>query len=157
MPFCIPFTNCQLQAVKYYLLWHPGPAIHFIRMRDTWGIRIVRMASRGVVALQRAFHGCSLDTRSASQVGRSLVLKPYRRRYVPKYHAWMEDAWLRGGNLARCRSALRVLGRATPSRHPGPALADMTASERLSMEEELRAQAEWREDPNSACARRPPG
>ena len=51
--------------------------------------------------------------------GPRCLLVPYGREHVPKYHAWMECEWLR----------------------------EMTASERLTLEEEYAMQASWREDP----------
>ncbi|GAA5922549.1 GNAT family N-acetyltransferase [Sporobolomyces koalae] len=47
-----------------------------------------------------------------------LVLRPYRRWHVPQYHAWMED----------------------------PKIRELTASERLSAEEEEDMQRSWRLD-----------
>ena len=47
-----------------------------------------------------------------------VALVPYQRSFVPKYHDWLEDEWLR----------------------------DMTATERLSLEEEYEAQAAWIND-----------
>ena len=52
--------------------------------------------------------------------GKSLVLTPYRRRHVPKYHAWMQDA----------------------------ALLEATASERMTLEEEYENCASWATDPH---------
>ncbi|CAM9577469.1 unnamed protein product [Discosporangium mesarthrocarpum] len=51
--------------------------------------------------------------------GDKVVLVPYRREHVPKYHRWMQDPWIR----------------------------EMTASEPLSLEEEYAMQVSWREDP----------
>jgi RimJ/RimL family protein N-acetyltransferase len=48
-----------------------------------------------------------------------VLLRPYSAALVPVYHAWLADAWLR----------------------------EMTASERLSLEEERAAQREWARDP----------
>lgn len=50
--------------------------------------------------------------------GSSVALVPYRRRFVPRYHAWMKDPWIR----------------------------EMTASEPLSLEEEYAMQRSWRDD-----------
>jgi RimJ/RimL family protein N-acetyltransferase/SAM-dependent methyltransferase len=52
-------------------------------------------------------------------VGARCVLVPYRRAHVARYHAWMQS----------------------------PALLAQTASEELSLGEELEMQASWREDP----------
>ncbi|GAA6058722.1 hypothetical protein JCM10212_003410 [Sporobolomyces blumeae] len=49
-----------------------------------------------------------------------LVLRPYRRWHVERYHAWMED----------------------------PQVRDLTASERLTFNEELEMQRSWRIDPD---------
>ena len=49
---------------------------------------------------------------------RRVLLLPYTAALVPTYHAWLEDPWLR----------------------------EMTASERLSLEEEFAAQREWARD-----------
>ncbi|GBG29065.1 N-acetyltransferase 9-like protein [Hondaea fermentalgiana] len=51
-------------------------------------------------------------------VGKRVVLVPYRRQHVEKYHEWMKD----------------------------PALLEATASEPLSVEEEYEMQASWRDD-----------
>lgn len=48
-----------------------------------------------------------------------LRLTPYRPHHVPRYHEWMADEWLQ----------------------------EMTASERLSLEDEYKAQEEWITDP----------
>ncbi|CAG9534596.1 unnamed protein product [Cercopithifilaria johnstoni] len=55
-------------------------------------------------------------------VGKKVILVPYRKRHVIKYHTWMEDEELRR----------------------------LTASERLSLEEEYEMQAKWHED-NDKC------
>ena len=55
------------------------------------------------------------------QVGRQLILVPYRKKYVARYHAWMQDSFLQ----------------------------EMTASEPLSLEEEYEMQASWRDDERS--------
>jgi RimJ/RimL family protein N-acetyltransferase/SAM-dependent methyltransferase len=52
-------------------------------------------------------------------VGARCVLVPYRRAHVARYHAWMQS----------------------------PALLAQTASDKLSLLEELEMQASWREDP----------
>lgn len=57
------------------------------------------------------------------QVGRHLILVPYRKKYVARYHAWMQD----------------------------PFLQEMTASEPLSLKEEYEMQASWRDDEKSKC------
>ena len=51
-------------------------------------------------------------------VGRNVVLVPYLARYVEKYHAWMED----------------------------PEIRELTASERLTLEEEYEMQRAWQRD-----------
>lgn len=51
--------------------------------------------------------------------GKKVVLVPYRRIFVNKYHEWMKD----------------------------PYLQEMTASEPLSIEEEYEMQLSWRDDP----------
>ena len=51
-------------------------------------------------------------------VGRRVVLVPYRPEHLPTYHKWMQD----------------------------PHLQEMTASEPLTMEEEVAMQKEWRDD-----------
>lgn len=41
---------------------------------------------------------------SGPQVGESVVLVPYRRKFVARYHEWMLDPWIRGqamGQAAR--------------------------------------------------------
>ena len=55
------------------------------------------------------------------QIGRQLILVPYRKKYVARYHAWMQDSFLQ----------------------------EMTASESLSLEEEYEMQASWRDDEKS--------
>ena len=59
------------------------------------------------------------DNWSISLVGQVAVLVPYRRRFVAKYHAWMQS----------------------------PALQEATASEPLSLEEEYEMQQTWHKDP----------
>ncbi|VDK81187.1 unnamed protein product [Litomosoides sigmodontis] len=54
--------------------------------------------------------------------GRKVILVPYLKRHVVKYHTWMEDQELRR----------------------------LTASERLSLEEEYEMQGRWHED-NDKC------
>ncbi|KAA0162337.1 hypothetical protein FNF31_00666 [Cafeteria roenbergensis] len=54
--------------------------------------------------------------------GSGVLLRPYMRSLVEKYHSWMEDEWLR----------------------------ECTASEQLTMDEELAMQAEWRDDAQKA-------
>ncbi|MFH4975809.1 hypothetical protein AB6A40_002518 [Gnathostoma spinigerum] len=51
-------------------------------------------------------------------VGNAIILVPYEKKHVAKYHSWMENEELRR----------------------------LTASERLSLEEEYRMQKSWRED-----------
>ncbi|QRV76153.1 GNAT family acetyltransferase [Ceratobasidium sp. AG-Ba] len=51
-------------------------------------------------------------------VGQKVVLVPYRAEHVPKYHEWMTD----------------------------PELLELTASEPLTLEEEMDMQRKWRED-----------
>ncbi|KAH8111122.1 acyl-CoA N-acyltransferase [Phellopilus nigrolimitatus] len=51
-------------------------------------------------------------------IGRNVILVPYRREHVEKYHAWMAD----------------------------PELRELTASEPLSLEEEYEMQRKWQED-----------
>lgn len=53
--------------------------------------------------------------------GTSVTLRPYRRSNVSRYHAWMSDA----------------------------ALRELTASEELSLEEELANQRAWVDDDSS--------
>ena len=58
------------------------------------------------------------DNWGLSLTGTTCRLVPYQRKHVARYHAWMEDAQLR----------------------------EDTASERLTLEEEMAMQAEWRDD-----------
>jgi hypothetical protein len=58
---------------------------------------------------------------SLSQVGRNVLLLPYRAAFVPLYHQWMEDG----------------------------ALREATASERLTLAEEFDMQREWKVDSRS--------
>ncbi|QRV90965.1 GNAT family acetyltransferase [Ceratobasidium sp. AG-Ba] len=51
-------------------------------------------------------------------IGQKVVLVPYRVEHVPKYHEWMTD----------------------------PGLLELTASEPLTLEEEMDMQRKWRED-----------
>jgi len=53
-------------------------------------------------------------------VGARCILVPYRHEHVPKYHAWMESEFIR----------------------------KMTASDRLSLEQEYAMQQSWFEDPD---------
>lgn len=53
--------------------------------------------------------------------GLKIILIPYNREHVPKYHNWMEDEELR----------------------------QQTASERLSLDEEFKMQESWRNDSDS--------
>ena len=52
--------------------------------------------------------------------GSKVVLVPYRREHVPKYHEWMKSEELQ----------------------------ELTGSEPLSLEEEFRMQETWRSDPD---------
>uniref|UniRef100_A0A8R1Y4P7 N-acetyltransferase domain-containing protein n=1 Tax=Onchocerca volvulus TaxID=6282 RepID=A0A8R1Y4P7_ONCVO len=54
----------------------------------------------------------------AKLIGRKVILVPYRKHHVVKYHTWMENEELRR----------------------------LTASERLSLEDEYEMQARWHED-----------
>lgn len=58
---------------------------------------------------------------SSPQITEHLVLVPYRRKYVHRYHEWMKD----------------------------PFLQEATASEPLTLEEEYAMQASWRDDEKS--------
>lgn len=94
-----------------------------------------------------------------SQVGTRVTLVPYLRRHVAAYHEWMKDPWIRGacrppvlsteglscgavcvprthnlGVVAWCCGAVVV------------SVAEMTASEPLSLEEEYEMQQSWLED-----------
>ncbi|KAJ1311585.1 hypothetical protein OPQ81_010066 [Rhizoctonia solani] len=51
-------------------------------------------------------------------IGKKVVLVPYRSEHVKQYHEWMQD----------------------------PELLELTASERLSFEEEMEMQRKWRDD-----------
>ena len=55
------------------------------------------------------------------QVGERVILLPYHRRHVPRYHAWMMS----------------------------PALQEQTASEPLSLDDEYAMQASWHIDNDS--------
>ncbi len=57
---------------------------------------------------------------SLSLVGEKIELVPYRKKFVPRYHEWMEDDYI----------------------------LQMTASERLSLEEEYEMQQSWKDDPS---------
>ncbi|ERN18275.1 hypothetical protein AMTRI_Chr10g5300 [Amborella trichopoda] len=58
--------------------------------------------------------------REVSIEGEKVVLVPYMRDHVPKYHQWMED----------------------------PSLLEATASEPLSLQQEYDMQLSWTQDPN---------
>lgn len=57
----------------------------------------------------------------ASLVGKKVILVPYMKDHVPKYHHWMQD----------------------------PALLQATASEPLTLEQEYDMQLSWTQDPFS--------
>lgn len=59
------------------------------------------------------------DNANVALEGAAVELVPYERKFVERYHQWMQDAFL----------------------------LEMTASEPLSMEEEYDMQKSWREDP----------
>ncbi|KAF3785733.1 N-acetyltransferase 9-like protein [Nymphaea thermarum] len=56
----------------------------------------------------------------ASIVGEAVILVPYQREHVPRYHQWMTD----------------------------PALLEATASEPLTLDQEYDMQTSWVQDPN---------
>lgn len=59
------------------------------------------------------------DNYSISLVGSKVQLVPYRKKFVARYHEWMQDE----------------------------TILELTASEPLSLEEEYSMQASWRDDP----------
>lgn len=59
------------------------------------------------------------DNYSKTIIGQRVQLVPYRPKFVPRYHEWMQD----------------------------PYLLEMTASEPLSLEGEYEMQRSWRDDP----------
>lgn len=61
------------------------------------------------------------DNWNTQIVGHRVLLVPYRRKFVLKYHSWMQDQYV----------------------------LEMTASDSLSLEEEYNMQETWRDDPNS--------
>ena len=87
-------------------------------------------------------------------------MKPYRRQFVATYHSWMSDAWLRGAQLVAWRrnffwfGAMECLAilclRLFLKMFAHLTCADMTASERLSLDEEYENQAAWIDDDKSA-------
>lgn len=66
-------------------------------------------------------HTQNTHTNIHMQIGNKVILVPYRKAHVAKYHQWMAN----------------------------PFLQEMTASEPLSLEEEYEMQASWKEDPKS--------
>lgn len=60
----------------------------------------------------------------ASVEGKKVILVPYMKAHVPKYHQWMQD----------------------------PALLQATASEPLTLEQEYDMQLSWTQDPFSRCS-----
>ena len=57
----------------------------------------------------------------ASIAGERVILVPYMKEHVPKYHQWMQD----------------------------PALLESTGSEPLTLDEEYQMQLSWTQDPHS--------
>jgi hypothetical protein len=48
-------------------------------------------------AAHHAFHACPIACcHTRAQTGERVVLQPFVSPFVDKYHAWMEDEWLRG-------------------------------------------------------------
>ncbi|KAL6137018.1 hypothetical protein ACLB2K_062313 [Fragaria x ananassa] len=58
---------------------------------------------------------------SVSLEGKKVILVPYMKEHVPKYHEWMQD----------------------------PALLQATGSEPLTLDQEYQMQLTWTQDPNS--------
>ncbi|CAN0027786.1 unnamed protein product, partial [Phaeothamnion confervicola] len=67
------------------------------------------------------------------QEGEKVRLVPYRKKFVHKYHGWMKDAKLQ----------------VTSSNF---LIAELTASEPLSLQEEYEMQISWRDDPAKCTA-----
>lgn len=61
------------------------------------------------------------EKESVSLEGAKVILVPYMKEHVPKYHQWMQD----------------------------PALLQATGSEPLTLDQEYQMQLTWTQDPNS--------
>lgn len=57
-------------------------------------------------------------------MGKKVILVPYMKEHVPKYHEWMQD----------------------------PFLLEATGSEPLTLEQEYEMQLSWTQDPNSTLS-----
>lgn len=79
------------------------------------------------------------------------MLVPYRREHVPKYHQWMESDHLRGEWGPSVNSAQILRTRNQPFPLLLPSCLELTASERLSLDQEYEMQQSWLHDENSEC------
>ena len=81
----------------------------------------------------------------ALQFGEKSALVPYEACHVEPYHEWMKDEWIQGYEKNITHALCRVIAQGS---FAGDSVSptEMTASEPLSLEEELAMQKEWRED-----------
>lgn len=78
------------------------------------------------------------------QIGKDVVLVPYLREHVPRYHEWMQSDFLRGIIVLRCTRVLPCSFHKECIHDYGD--TEMTASEPLSLDQEYAMQQSWRED-----------